>query len=537
MSGGCEGESIYEGYIPSRLGDEAKGDRQEARIMTNSQRVIVNTTAQYARTIINVCLSLYSTRLILSALGQSDYGIYSVVAGVIAMLSFVTNALVITTQRYLSISHGKKDAEAVHQVFGNSMLLHLLIGSTIAIILGLCGKWITHDLLNIEAGREVAAMWVYFAAVGMVLLSFITAPIRALFIARENIVYISIVDVIDGILKLLIAIGLSHINHDKLMSYAGLITGIHVLNLLLFSTYAAMKFEEFHIPRFCELNKRLMKELSSFAGWTTYSAGCIIMRNQGIAVVLNIFFGTIVNSAYGIAQQVLGAVQFLSTSILNAMNPQIMKAEGAGERQKMVRLCEYESKYAFLLLSLVAIPLIAEMNTLLQWWLGEVPQHAVMFCRFILVASLCDQISVGLTSANQAVGKIRVYTLVFYTFKLCVIILGWICLKQGLPIVSIMWCYVVIELMTSLMRLPLMKWIAGIAIIPFCKHVFGRIILPLAAMIAVCYIMTNYLQFGYRVLLTVGASVIVGIMMIWLTALDKKEKDLIKQSIKGIIRK
>ena len=499
--------------------------------------MIINTIAQYARTIINVCLSLYSTRLILNALGQSDYGIYSVVAGVIAMLSFITNALVTTTQRFLSVHHGKNEPQKIHQIFGNRKLLHLIIGGVLAILLCAMGSWIINHILNIEAERLVAAHWVYYAAVVMLCLSFITAPIRALVIARENIVYISIVDVLDGILKLLIAIGLTYITYDKLISYAGLMVGITLFNLLAFAAYAAYKFPEFHYPRRKEWDKGLIKELSSFAGWTTYSAGCIIIRNQGIAVVLNWFYSTIINSAYGIAQQVLGAVQFVSMSIINAINPQIMKAEGGNNRERMVMLSEYMSKYSFLLLALVAIPIIAEMDTLLQLWLDEVPEHTSMFCKLMLVASLCDQLSVGLTSANQAIGNIKKYTLIFYTTKLLVIIAGWICLYKGLPIASIMWCYVVIELMTSLMRLPLMKWIAGIAIIPFCKHVFGRIILPMAAMIAVCYIMTNYLQFGYRVLLTIGASVLVGILMIWLTALDKKEKDLIKQSIKGIIRK
>ena len=313
--------------------------------------------------------------------------------------------------------------------------------------------------------------------------------------------------------------------------------GITLFNLLAFAVYAAYKFPEFHCPRRKEWDKGLIKELSSFAGWTTYSAGCIIIRNQGIAVVLNWFYSTIINSAYGIAQQVLGAVQFVSMSIINAINPQIMKAEGGNNRERMVMLSEYTSKYSFLLLALVAIPIIAEMDTLLQWWLSEVPEHSAMFCRFMLIAALCDQLSVGLTSANQAIGDIKKFTLIFYTTKLLVIVAGWICLYSGLPIASIMWCYVVIELLTSLMRLPLMKWISGIAIIPFCKHVFGRIILPLAAMIGVCYGMTSYVEHSYRVLLTIGVSAVVGIAMIWLTALDKKEKDLIKQSVKGIIRR
>lgn len=505
--------------------------------MTNSRRIIVNTIAQYTRTLINVCLSLYSTRLILSALGQSDYGIYSVVAGVIAMLSFVTNALVTTTQRFLSVHHGKNDLQKIHQIFGNSMLLHLIIGGAIAVVLCGCGSWIIHNMLNIEAERLEAAHWVYYAAVLMLFLSFITAPIRALFIARENIVYISIVDVLDGVIKLAIAIGLTYIKYDKLVSYAGLMTGINVVNLLAFAVYAAYKFPECHLPRLNEWNKQLIKELSSFAGWTTYSAGCIIVRNQGIAVVLNWFYGTIINSAYGIAQQVLGAVQFVSMSIINAINPQIMKAEGGNNRERMVMLSEYTSKYSFLLLALVAIPIIAEMDTLLQWWLGEVPEYTSMFCKLMLVASLCDQLSVGLTSANQAIGNIKKFTLVFYTSKLLVIVAGWICLHHQLPIASIMWCYVTIELLTALMRLPLMRWIADIKIVPFCKHVFGRIILPLAAMVAVCCLVTTYSHYSYRVLLTIAISTVVGIIMIWLTALDKKEKDIIKQSVKEIFRR
>lgn len=488
--------------------------------------------AQYTRTIINVCLSLYSTRLILSALGQSDYGIYSVVAGVIAMMSFITNALVVTTQRFLSIYHGKNDPQKIRQIFGNSMLLHILIASILGVVLFCLGSWITHDFLNIVVERQQAAWYVYNAAVVMLMLTFITAPIRALFIARENIVYISIVDVVDGILKLLIAIGLSHIAYDHLVSYSVLMAGITLVNLLAFSIYAFAKFPEFHLPRLRDWDKQFIKELSHFAGWTTYSMGCIIGRNQGIAVVLNIFYGTIVNSAYGIAQQVLGAVQFISTSILNAMNPQIMKAEGSGDRSRMVRLCEYESKYAFLLLSLVAIPLIAEMDTVLHFWLGEVPEHAVMFCRCILAASLCDQISVGLTTANQAVGKIRTYNLIFYTFKLLVVILAWGCIKAGLPLVSVMWCYIGVELFTSFLRLPLMKRIANIAILPFCKNVFMRIIIPATTMSIVCYISVRYVNLSWRIILTTLLSVATGLLSIWITSLRKEEKQHITQLIK-----
>ena len=215
---------------------------------------------------------------------------------------------------------------------------------------------------------------------------------------------------------------------------------------------------------------------------------------------------------------------------MNAMNPQIMKAEGGNDRIRMIRLSEYASKYSFLLLALVAIPLIAEMDTILVLWLGDVPAHTSMFCRLMLVAALCDQLSIGLTSANQAIGNIRTYSLVFYTLKLMVVILGWICLRFGLEITSMMWCYVIVELLTSLLRLPLMKWIAGIEMMPFCKHVFGRVAIPCAIMCIVSFVCITYVDIAYRIIITLACSGLAGCISIWLLALNNQEREIIKQS-------
>lgn len=505
--------------------------------MTSSQRIIVNTAAQYIRTILNVCMSLYSTRLILSSLGQSDYGIYSVVAGVVTMLSFITNALVITTQRYLSFHHGAGDKDKIRLIFGNSVLLHILIGFLLTIVLSAIGPWVVNHLLNIEPERLEAALIVYFAAVIMLLFTFLTAPVRALFIARENIVYISIVDVLDGVLKLVLAIWLSHIAYDRLITYAGFMTSIQLFNLLAFSLYAAWKFEECHWPRLREWNKQYIRSLSCFAGWTIYSTGCIIARTQGIAILLNRFLGSAINAAYGIALQVTGAVQFISASILNAINPQIMKAEGNGDRKRMIMLAEYASKYAFLLLALVSIPLIAEMDTVLHIWLGDIPEHSVMFCRLILVAALCDQLTVGLTSANQAIGQIRNYSLIFYSIKLLTLLGAWICLKNQLPIASVMWCYVIIEFVSSLIRLPLLYKMAGIDILHFCKHVFGRTIIPLVSMILAAFAATTCITSTYRFFFVVIITLSIGMITIWFTALEEAEKQLILNHIHNILHK
>lgn len=496
--------------------------------MTPQQRIIVNTAAQYTRTVLNVCLSLYSTRLILSALGQSDYGIYSVVAGVVSMISFATNALVVTTQRFLSFNHGAGDKEKVYQIFGNSVLLHLLIAGVLLLVLGSLTYPIIHNVLHIDSDRLTAATYVYGATVLMLCLTFITAPFRALFIARENIVYISIVDVADGILRVLIAVFLAYVAHyDRLITYAFLLIGISVFNLIAFVGFSLLRFEECHLPRLREWNKEYIRNLSGFAGWTIYSTGCIIARTQGIAVLLNRIFGSVMNAAYGIALHVSGAIHFLAQALTSAMNPQIVKAEGAGDRQRMLSLAASSSKYAYLLLSLVSIPLIAEMPAILQVWLGDVPEHAVMFCRFVLAASCIDQLTIGLGTANQAIGKIRNYSLSINTIKVMTLPGAWIVLRMGYPVDGVMWCYIGFEFCCMLARLPFLKKTAGLQIMHYIKVVFIPIILPTLASLAACYAMTTYAHFPYRFIATLLIAAVADCIVIGLFSLSRSEKNIL----------
>lgn len=501
--------------------------------MTNSQRIIVNTTAQYTRTIINVCLSLYSTRLILTALGQSDFGIYSVVAGVVTMLSFMTNALVTTTQRYLSFYHGKDDKEKVYQIFGNSVLLHLLIAGGLVLLLLSVTYPVMHNMLHIEQERLTAATWVYGAAVLMLCLTFVTAPFRALFIARENIVYISIVDVLDGIFKLLIAIFLTNITcFDRLSIYAFMLTGISIFNLLAFSVYALKRFEECHIPRLKEWDKHHIKELSGFAGWNIYGTGCIVFRTQGMAIVINRFFGVVTNAAYGIAQQVTGSANFISSSILSAMSPQIIKAEGNANSDKMVVLSLMSCKYATLMMSFAAIPLIAEMPTILHVWLGSFPQETVLLCRGMLIAAVVDQWTIGLTTANQAVGKIAKFTFTVNTAKLLSLPASYICVKLGLPLMSIVVCFIVGEALCSLLRIPFITKVTNLTYTEFNRKVTWRVIVPIIADSLATWGLTVLTNAPYRAILTITLIPILGIALSFLFALTQNEKNIILTILK-----
>lgn len=501
--------------------------------MEPSKRIVINTLAQHTRAIINTCLSLYSTRLVLRILGQSDYGIYSLVAGVVTMLAFLTGAMVITTQRQLSFYHGRGNIADVKSMFSSSLLLHLLIGSAVAITLFAITPFIFGGLLEIEPTRIPTAKGVYYMAVLSLAIVFFAAPYKALFIAREEIVYISVVDVIDGMLKLAFALWLPFITCDRLMAYACAIAGIQTFYFLALSLWAVTHFPESTLlPRLGLVQRQYLKELTSFATWTVYSTSCVMGRTQGVAIILNRFFGTVVNSSYGIAQQVYHSIAFISQAVTNAMSPQIVKAEGSGNRRRMLHLAEMSSKYNFLLLSTVIIPLAFEIPEVLTLWLGDVPPHAVTLCRFIILSALFDQITFGLGTANQAIGYIRNYSLVVNTIKVVTLPAFWFCLYLGYEIGQAMWAYIGFETLCALVRLPFLKITAGLSIRHFVSHVFARVVLPLLSLVATCWLMVTYVNIPFRFLLTGVVSVIVAIVSIWLFALEDAERLSALQMIK-----
>ena len=503
--------------------------------MNSAQRIIVNSLAQQIRSVLNVCLSLYSTRIVLEALGQNDYGIYSLIGGVVAMLSFLTNAMVVTTQRQLSFYHGKGLWKEVHCMFSNSLFLHFVIGVTLAVVLSTASPFFFNGFLNIDASRTETAKIVYLLVVVSLFVTFLTAPFRAVFIARENIVYISIIDVVDGVIKLIAAIWLLHCPFDRLIAYACIVVGITTFNFAALASWAQINFEESTLfPRRKDINRQSLRELTGFAGWTVYSQLCVIGRTQGVAIVLNRFYGTIINAAYGIAQHVFGSIQFIAVSVTNAMAPQIMKAEGSGDRKRMLHLSELLSKYAVLLLSTVTIPLVFEMPAVLKLWLGNVPDNTVLLCRFILLTALCDQITIGLGTANQAIGRIRNYSIIVNTIKVLTLPAFWICLYLGYSLIIAMYIYLCFELLCAMIRLPFLKYTAGLSIHHFFNHVFAKVAVPLMAISAASWIVTSYVQVPFRFLITGTVALVAAIVSAWFFSMEYVERKTMKKMVKKI---
>lgn len=494
--------------------------------MNSSTRVIVNTSAQYIKTFVNVILTLYSTRLILQVLGVDDFGIYTLLAGVISMLSFATNALATTTQRFLSYHQGKSTVEEQKNIFANSFYIHVFLGVITFLVLIALTPFLFNGFLNIPDERLQASIVTYLIVIAILLATFFSSPFRAVLISHENIVYLTIIDVIDGVLKLVLAIALAFITYDKLIGYALFLFGIQIFNLLAIGIYALYCYPECVLPNIKRVKRNYIKQISSFAGWTIYSIGCVIGRTQGIAIIINKFFGAVVNAAYGLGFQISGYVNFMSESLLNAIRPQIMRAEGECDRSRMLMLAEMASKYSFFLLSCLAVPCVVEMETLLTLWLKDVPEYSVLFCRMVLIASIADSTTCGLWVANQAIGNVKQYSLVVNSIKLATLPVSLFFIWIGFPIYTIAICFVFFEFLCAILRIPFVAKTGSLNWKKFVVNVFGRLAIPLVVLMIGLSILCYTINSPYRFIFSFTIPNVIYVIAFYICGMTKEEKGI-----------
>ena len=491
--------------------------------MKASDRVIVNTIAQYIRIIINMVLSLYTVRLVLSTLGESDFGIYTLVAGVVAMLAFVTNSLVSTTQRFISFYQGKG--------------IHLIIGLFISILLEILTPFLFEGFLNIPTERIETGKIVYQTVVAIVFVTFITAPYRALLISHENIVYISVVDIIDAVLKVILVIFMTYLEYDKLLLYSFIMLSISITTFIFLMLYDYLKYAECVIPNLRQLKFSYIIEMGSFAWWSVYQTGCVVGRQQGLAIVLNRFMGPVVNAAYGIGFQIAGYTNYLAGAIANAITPQIVKAEGTGDRARAIWLSTIACKFNFFLLSVLCIPCMFEINSVLELWLGIVPQNANIFSIMVMLTLLCDAISIGLKYLIQAMGKIGSYSIITATPKLLTLPVAIIIIHKDFPLEGIAIVYVLIEIICAVLRIPYLHKHGGLIVWDFIKDVLLKEFQVTMVLLFYCWFITSFIEIHYRFLLTFLGGMVVYSIAIYYFGLTSREKEIVENVLKKVSKK
>jgi O-antigen/teichoic acid export membrane protein len=489
--------------------------------MQAANRVAFNTFAMYAKVVITVGITLYSTRLILNELGASDYGVFNLVAGIVGMLAFFNAAVSVSIQRYMSYSLGMNDKERYFDVYKIAKKISLFLGVAAVVAIEILG-FLFLDKLNIAPERFFAVQTVFHCIVASTFFSILAIPYEAAIIANEDIFLISIIYVAESFLKLSVAIYLIYSPFDKLIVYGIFIAIIYIMSNIYKKIYCR-KYGKVPIRK--KLDKRLFFEIAKFSGLTSFYPLSSIFFVQGTAIILNIFGGTVVNAAYGIANQINGQLIYFSQSLIDAMNPQIMKSEGGGDRERTVRLSLFSCKMSFFVLSFFSLPLIVEMPYVLGLWLKNVPEYTILFCRLILASALTSQLTYGLQSGIQAVGKIRNYQTALGVIKLLVLPVVYVFLRMGILVYIAVLSFVFIEAINFFVRLYFADKILKINI----KDYFVSVFLKLVVSFIFIYLLLQSILYFFanesflRLLMTIAVSSFAFFAMLILVILNKIE--------------
>jgi Na+-driven multidrug efflux pump len=460
----------------------------------SAKRVAKNTGILYIRMALTVFISLYSTRLILGALGVNDFGLYALVGGLIAMLGFLNSSMAAATQRFMSFAQGAGDIDNVKRIFNMSTLLHVGIAIIVVIVLEIAGYFFFNGLLNIAVDRLEVANWVYQFMVISTFFTIIAVPYEAVITSHENMLFYAVVGVVESILKLAIALyitygamnlpvglsistenlGIIYSTFDNLIIYGFLMAVLSVTMLIVRRVYCHRKYAE------CEFNfkkyydKNLFKQISHFAGWSFLGSASSLIANYGQGFVLNVFFGTAINAAQGVAAQVSGQLSSIANTLITALNPMIAKSEGAGNRILMLKATMMGSKVSFFLSMALYIPMLIEMPYILNVWLKNVPDFTVIFCQLLLIRSLIEQLFIPLASAIAAEGNIKRYQVVASVLTFLPLPISYMFFKLGHPAYTLYIIFVLYSIIASAVILYYAKKNCQLPVIEFLINVTSR---------------------------------------------------------------
>jgi O-antigen/teichoic acid export membrane protein len=506
-----------------------------------SNKVVFNTGVLYTKMIISVFISLLSTRLILSELGEADYGIYVLIGGVVAMLSFLNISMATSTQRFLSFSLGKNNIEEVRKVFANSIILHFILGVLLLLLFEFIGMFFLIDQLKIFPERISTAKILFHFIVASTFISIISVPYDGILNAKENMFFLSIVGVFDSLLKLGIALTLLHPFDDKLLLFGVLMMVKSFIIRIIKQIYCQRKYKEETVIKVKNYyDFPIFKELYSFAGWNLIGILGYLFKTQGITVVLNLFFNTVIIAAYGIANQVNSQLRLFTESMIQSLQPQIVKSEGSGDRERMIKLSLIASKFSFYLFSFLALPLYINLEYILNLWLVKVPEGTFYFLKLIIILSVIQQFRTGILIATHSIGKIKEYQLFNAPVQLLSLPLGYLFLYLGYPFYSIILATIFIEIIIVFLNIFFFKKLTAYPPLDYVKNILlnGTLIL-LITYFTGYYVGTSLpleLPFLKLIITTVLCTLLFS-YLIYCWSLNEFEKNKIKEIFTGVLSK
>jgi len=489
----------------------------------NNKRIAKNTLFLYFRMFLLMLIGLYTSRVVLKTLGVTDYGIYNVVGGVVGMFAIVSSSLSVSISRYLTFELGKSDINRLKTIFSTSVSIQILMGLIILILVEVLGTWFLYHKMVIPANRMTAAYWVLQFSLLAFIVGLISVPYNASIIAHEKMSAFAYISIIEGVGKLAIAFLILVSPIDKLVFYAFLLMLMSLFIRFIYGKYCGKHFEECHYHMF--IDKKLLKEMVGFAGWSSFSSIAYTCYNTGLNILLNLFFGPVVNAARGIMAQVQNAVKSFSSNFLTAINPQIIKSYAANDLRRVYSLVYEGSKFSFYLLYILALPIIIKTEKILSIWLSSYPEHTVNFIRLILAILLIDSFGNCLYTTQMASGKIKNYQIITGGMMLLILPIAYLCLKVGMDAESVFVVYLIILAIVQICSIYIVHITSGMPIRDYINRVIVKCMIVVATSLPISILFNHIIPdtlIGF--IIVCFFCVLVTMSCIYLLGLTKSEK-------------
>lgn len=475
-------------------------------------------------------VSLYTSRVVLSALGVVDYGIYNVVGGLVAIFTYLTSALGAASSRFITFNLGKGDLVELTKTFRTSITIHLCFALLVLIIGETVGLWCVSHFLNIPSDRIVAANYVYQYVLILCVFSILQVPFNAEIIAHEKMSYYAYLGIFEAMAKLAVAYLITTNTYDRLSFYGFLLCCVGILVFMGYFLYCMKTFRYLKLKLL--FDSYLFRSMLSYSGWNFIGSLAYLGKSQGINMLLNVFFGPIINAARGVAYQIDGSILNFTQNFTVALNPQIIKSYASGEKDRFYNLIFFGGKVSCLLILIFAVPIIVESDYILALWLREVPDYTSIFVQLIVLTSLIDSYSYSLSASIQATGKIKQYQILVGIVLLLNLPLSFILLRVGYPVYSVFVVGLILSVLALFVRLYVLKVQIGISVSQYCVNVILPCVLTAIFSFGMAIIF-KYNTIDSLMMLTTRSlsSVVVTVALFSFVGLSKQDRKQLLSSI------
>lgn len=498
----------------------------------NQKRIAKNTIFLYIRMLLSMCVSFYTSRIILVSLGIDDYGVYSVVGGLTSMFVFFSTALTNAAQRFLNFELGVGDEKRIRKIFSQYIIIYSFISIIIVAVAIPVGFWFIDNKLTIPYSQLFDAKVVLMSVLISLVATFIGSVYESVLIARENMKIYAYLGIIDVCMKLIVAYMLYLFPHNiRLIVYSILLSAIVILHKIIMIAYCRKHYPEAKFKYGFE--KKSLFDMLNFAGWNIYGCGVWMLNEQGINIILNIFFGPVINAARALALQVSGAVNQFATSFYTAVRPQIIKSYASEQYEEFYRLVVSSGRYAFFLMWILCLPIMLRVDTILDIWLIEIPSYTKSFLIWVLICSLINTLDNPLWTATQAVGKLKSTCLYGSTFYLLVFPISYIVLRAGASPVSVFYVMAIIRFLYLIIVAYILGGYTDIGLKTFLLEIVAPCSLVVLVSTTIMLIVNSLFPYNLLgLILVVFISVVVSLIAIAFLGISAVERHYIINKIR-----